>query len=415
MTNATTKKRLLTLVITGMMLCMTVMSAWAAQEISTITIKVKTTGDLSLPEITTDSSKYKVEGEPEWSQTEDLKAGQKLTAKVTIAPEEGYEILIAKKDYSKKIKVTGGAAEFSKAERKDRNYIVTIKYVVRGDLEEPNPYWDEDKPWVARCDSVENATRYEFVLYRENWKGKRTTVAKVETKERNCNFAKDLAKYYYKHDDEPDDYEFYFRVRAISNKSFVSESDFQECEDVFDDWYDLWYYCVDRGISLGEKESSSKPDTSYYPDYCRPGSSPSSKKTGWSQENGRWYFYNNDGRKLTGWISNGGNWYHLDNNGAMQTGWLQDRDGLWYYLNANGTMRKGWFQDWDGKYYYFSTDGTGTKEGAMVKGGWHIGGASYYFYPNGGYINGQYIKEGEMAVNTMVEGGWYGSDGRWSR
>ena len=45
----------------------------------------------------------------------------------------------------------------------------------------------------------------------------------------------------------------------------------------------------------------------------------------------------------------------------MKTGWLQD-NGKWFYLNSSGAMHKGWLKHY-GVWYYLGQDGvmyTGT-------------------------------------------------------
>ncbi|MED3622888.1 choline-binding protein D, partial [Neobacillus thermocopriae] len=49
-------------------------------------------------------------------------------------------------------------------------------------------------------------------------------------------------------------------------------------------------------------------------------------------------FFNSHGEMQTGWIYLGGKWYFLDKiNGDMKTGWIQDGT-KWYYLYPNGEM-----------------------------------------------------------------------------
>ncbi|PFZ11070.1 hypothetical protein COM11_15030 [Bacillus pseudomycoides] len=75
----------------------------------------------------------------------------------------------------------------------------------------------------------------------------------------------------------------------------------------------------------------------------------------WKQENGKWYFYDQNGTKAKGWQQVGTTWYYFNGNGAMQTGW-QAIDGKWYYFNGSGAMQTGW-QLIKGVKYYFESNG----------------------------------------------------------
>lgn len=80
------------------------------------------------------------------------------------------------------------------------------------------------------------------------------------------------------------------------------------------------------------------------------------RAAGWQENNGSWYWIQDDGSVKTGWQEADGNWYYLDGAGVMQTGWVQ-LDGVWYYLDSSGVMQTGW-QLIDGKHYYLKADGS---------------------------------------------------------
>ena len=79
-------------------------------------------------------------------------------------------------------------------------------------------------------------------------------------------------------------------------------------------------------------------------------------KTGWINEDGITYYYQEDGSSASDWVKINETWYYFDNNGAMQTGWLHLKSG-WYYLGDNGKMLTGWIKD-GGKDYYLDKNGT---------------------------------------------------------
>ena len=70
---------------------------------------------------------------------------------------------------------------------------------------------------------------------------------------------------------------------------------------------------------------------------------------------------------------------------SSESGWTQN-DGAWYYLNNSGSLAKGWIQD-SGKWYYLNEDGS------MVTGWYQVGETWYYSYSSG-----------ELAVNTTIDG-----------
>ena len=79
----------------------------------------------------------------------------------------------------------------------------------------------------------------------------------------------------------------------------------------------------------------------------------------WKYVNDQWKYQRGANKfAYKEWIEDNGNWYYMDNNGVMTTGW-QQIDGLWYYLNpvSDGTRgaRKTSYQMIDGKWYFFDT------------------------------------------------------------
>ncbi len=70
--------------------------------------------------------------------------------------------------------------------------------------------------------------------------------------------------------------------------------------------------------------------------------------TGWVEEDGTWYFYDNDGNRVeNAWKKSGDNWYWLDGEegGAMaMEKIIEDNDDI-YFVDANGVMvRNTWIQ-----------------------------------------------------------------------
>ena len=58
---------------------------------------------------------------------------------------------------------------------------------------------------------------------------------------------------------------------------------------------------------------------------------------GWSQQDGRWYYYNDRNGELVRneWVDDGGKWYYVNYDGVMQTNTMVDDV---YYVNESGVM-----------------------------------------------------------------------------
>ena len=95
----------------------------------------------------------------------------------------------------------------------------------------------------------------------------------------------------------------------------------------------------------------------------------------WKYVNDQWKYQRGANKfAYKEWIQDNGNWYYMDNNGVMTTGW-QQIDGQWYYMDQAGVMQKGWFKDND-KWYFL-------------------------------------LPNGAMATNTVIDGRQIGADGVW--
>ncbi|WP_160689493.1 cadherin-like beta sandwich domain-containing protein [Clostridium sp. C2-6-12] len=80
-------------------------------------------------------------------------------------------------------------------------------------------------------------------------------------------------------------------------------------------------------------------------------------KDRWITTKGVTYYLDSKGYKAKGWRKEvGGKTYYLDpNTGAIKTGWM-NQNNKWYYLGLNGVMQKGWLQ-LNGHWYYFTPEG----------------------------------------------------------
>ncbi|GAA0078436.1 hypothetical protein UT300005_28150 [Clostridium sp. CTA-5] len=104
----------------------------------------------------------------------------------------------------------------------------------------------------------------------------------------------------------------------------------------------------------------------------------------------KWCVEGSDGKVIKGWYEDNGSWYYLNDEGIMQTGWVKDKDGLWYYMNENGAMQTGWIQ-LKGVWYYLEEASNGYKGKCYIDCTVIINGNEYTF-----------DKEGHMLDNSLV-------------
>ena len=145
--------------------------------------------------------------------------------------------------------------------------------------------------------------------------------------------------------------------------------------------------------------------------------------TGWVEEDGTWYFYDNDGNRVEDtWRKSGDNWYWLDSEegGAMAIDKLVDDDDDTYYVDSNGVMvRNTWVrivnedQDEDDDpaeyhYYYMQSNGKAYKAPDSSDIRFRtIDGKRYAFDDDGIMLYGWVTADGERETD---EDGWAETD-----
>ncbi len=130
--------------------------------------------------------------------------------------------------------------------------------------------------------------------------------------------------------------------------------------------------------------------------------------TGWQKMNAKWYYFNTDGSMRTGWLQDGSKWYYFNTDGVMQTGW-QKINNKWYFLNTDGAMLTGW-QKLNAKWYYLGGDG-------VMKTGWQKISDNWYFFNADGVMQTGWLQDGGQwywldASGKMLKG-WQEIGGRW--
>ena len=117
---------------------------------------------------------------------------------------------------------------------------------------------------------------------------------------------------------------------------------------------------------------------------------------GWSYINNEWYWFANDGEMQTDWQYINKKWYWFNNGGAMQTKWGYI-DGEWYWFDENGVLQSGWLL-LDGNWFYLQSSGAGAV-------GWKtIGEKVYYFDSNCYMLTGTQIINGTKYEFDRVSG-----------
>ena len=130
--------------------------------------------------------------------------------------------------------------------------------------------------------------------------------------------------------------------------------------------------------------------------------------TGWTQEDGTWYYYDRDGERVTDeWRKSGDYWVYRGDDGEMVTDQLIEDDDDYYYVNADGAMiSNAWVaienedagdeDEPDQYWYYFQSNGkayTGSDSSTTTKFK-TINGKKYAFDEEGRMLYG-WVKDGE--------------------
>ena len=129
--------------------------------------------------------------------------------------------------------------------------------------------------------------------------------------------------------------------------------------------------------------------------------------TGWTQEDGTWYYYDRDGDRVTDeWRKSGDYWFYLGDDGEMVTDQLIEDDDDYYYVNADGAMiSNAWVaienedagdeDEPDQYWYYFQSNGKAyTGSDSNTTKFKTINGKKYAFDEEGRMLYG-WVQDGE--------------------
>lgn len=137
-------------------------------------------------------------------------------------------------------------------------------------------------------------------------------------------------------------------------------------------------------------------------------------KNGLYKENGKVYFYEND-VAITGIVNDNGTFYYVNEDGNVKTGWVNDQNH-WYFVNNDATCKQGWYKYY-GKWYYLDANDETYPSSAVTNQAKEINGIKYHFDENGaiktGWINVKgtwYYMDASGAMCTgwkQIAGTWY--------
>jgi glucan-binding YG repeat protein len=160
----------------------------------------------------------------------------------------------------------------------------------------------------------------------------------------------------------------------------------------------LWYLNKDGSVYIGYRELED--GKTYY--FSEDGQALDAFAT----IDGKRYYFDGSGNRVSGWYKTMDGWYLFDENGVVQTGW-QERDDQKYYYMPSGELAQGW-QTVDGALRYFNEDGT------LAQGWMHLADGVYAFVDGvsqtGWAENG--TRRGYLDGNGHCLTGWNVIDGQ---
>ena len=130
--------------------------------------------------------------------------------------------------------------------------------------------------------------------------------------------------------------------------------------------------------------------------------------SGWTQQDGQWYYYNNSGDYVTDtWKKSGNSYFYLGDDGAMLTNALIEDGDDYYYVDGNGAMVKSqWIQIADDddedlgvdyRWYYFGPTGRAYTSDSSEVQKKTINGKKYAFDEDGKMLFGFVDDGGSIA------------------
>lgn len=342
------KKRLLQKIVAVMLLlCMTTglvtITAEAATNISSVTIKVEDKGN-DYPTVTLSSTdKYSIEDEGTWEDVYSANNYDRIRKTITLKAKDGYKF------NGRNVRVTGSGknnTNVSATRRSDSELTIRITYKMV-ELEEPDEaWWDSSNPGMARVSEVSGAKKYKFILYVDSDYDTEKT-----TNNPYYDFSSRLRK-----NSVYDSYDTYFEACAIDSAG--NESEYVQ-SDTFNRWSSLQN---SSSSSNNYNPPSVYPNQNYNSSVWPNGVGRPETSGEWVYNNGLWYFRKPNGQWMYDtWIVYHGEWYLISPQGyAYSNGWIE-RNGSSYYFYPAGIQGHAECEmarnTWIGGTYYVNNDG----------------------------------------------------------
>lgn len=129
------------------------------------------------------------------------------------------------------------------------------------------------------------------------------------------------------------------------------------------------------------------------------------RPTGWAEEDGRTYYYLDDGTAASGWLEIDGSQYYFGADGLLKSG-FRDIDGVTYYFTEDGAKVSGWVEV-DGRLYYLR------QGGSLVTGWLSLDGQRYYLAETGAATGIFPVKDSTYLFDAQgrLTSGWVEVDG----
>lgn len=329
-------------------------AAYAGTEINSLTVSFvedqAEPGTVNQADVQVDNDNVSVDVSQPSRSYGDWRPGSKITWKVVLVPEDGYNFVPVK---LKTVNVQNGETVSSTIGA--RRITMKINYMPKVTLESPqNIYFSDNN--TAKWDKVQYCDRYEVEIFKEDDDGNYSSYKTVQVSTPQI----DLSQYV------TDGSDSYFRVRAIAKNSsqsvYLKSSDWTNSNDMTSsDDNTVSGNFSGSGPSMTFLDLSGNPvsgwqkiNGNWY--YFDPANSSQAVTTAWAMVNNKWYYFNDYGIMVTGWVKVKDVWYYLGVDGAMKTGWYQEGpNGSWYYLDpGSGAMQTGWHLV-DGRWYYLDS------------------------------------------------------------
>ena len=182
------------------------------------------------------------------------------------------------------------------------------------------------------------------------------------------------------------------------------------------------------GASFSTFVAAASGETEIYEDVSE-NTAAISDNLGWVYDNdGKAYYYGQDGQKYTGIHEISGSIYYFESNGAMKKGWFTV-DGIRRYFDLNTDENKtGWIDYMNQRFYADSEKGklTGIKQrdgktfvfnenGELLTGWFEYDGNKYYSGEDGEVFVGDCIVDGIKYIFSpkgKLQSGWQTVDGK---